>query len=190
MLQDDGISPEVQIENTLKILAQSNGGGSILSPGREGAEGRPPVRGKRGTGSTVESRTNAITDANNDIGNSNGNGNGVGSKPATAVDRTVPKKGPVTGTTTARKYYFGNNKHQHQQDNRIGSDPGAVGDDTPGSSAGWKLFGGGSGNGRRRGRGNKKILPSELGFDESAGGGEAVTDPLMLPNQGLSTEMS
>lgn len=199
MPQDDGISPEVQKENTQRLFPQRNSGAGIHSPRREGVEGRSPTRSKRVTGPTAESRTNTITDDDNSIsidrgGNGNGHGNSiVGGKPAaTTVDRAVMTKTPSTSstTTTAAGKYYGNdgddNTHQQRPKNGLKGDPGAVDDAAPdNSSAGWKL-GGGVNNGRRRGRGNKKILPSEGGFDQSAGGGEAVTDPLMPPDQSLS----
>lgn len=202
--QDDGISPEVQEETTRRVFAQSIGGASI-SPGREGVKSRSLARGKRDDGEpTAESKATTTTHTNNDTNIGDGNGDGGksnnsvgGSKSATAVDCAATTNSPATtgtGTGTAGKGYDDvDNEHQHQQPgNGLESYPSPVDDDgVPDSSSGWKPFGGGSSHVRRRGRrGNKKILPSEGGFDESAGRGEAMTNPLVLPDQELSSQMT
>lgn len=181
---------------------------STRSPGRsvtsgDIGRGKSPPRSKRGSAETRGSNT--LSMSNTKPGDSNGHKLAENESTATNNDRTAAA---AATTITTRISPTGEDGGQHlQPEEHTAEGDATAGDNSRSrpSSAKWRIFRGSKGNGgdksgreeeggnnsrRRPGRRNKRILPSEGGSDPDAnGGGEAMTDPLVLPTQQLSTHL-
>lgn len=176
-----------------RTASQSHGGVGRVTHPRGSVKGSSPVRSKRGTAPPIA-----------ELNNSNNNNSDAMSKRANDSAGSKAAPAHLTKSTEAPTTTIpgGDGVDKH------GQQPGGEADGAPNSgnsSIAWRVFrgstsgtpggtpGGKGGDNRkdkRRGR-NRKILPSEGGLGGGAHEGEAVTDPLVLPDQQpSSTEMT
>lgn len=175
-----------------KISGKSNEGVDIQSPDGVGTcgqmgHGKSPSASMRGT-TPGDSKKNGRASNGNHV-NNGGNDDIIINSPAGARH---------TGANSLRG---GDGQHQQvekeAEDGLPRSDPGRNSADNITGSTTWKTFRGNNSTRkigdakRRQGRENRKIMPFEGVLDEDASRvGEALTDPLVLAGQQLSTHLS
>lgn len=200
--QDEAISPEVKKETTRKTVEQENGRvgaqrpHEVTTPGQAG-DGEPPTVGKPVT-APGDGNENGPAGTSAQVDNDRNNDRGSCNRPAAARHRDANFH-PTAG---------GEGDGQREEQTGEGAGGGVAagandrnrcssGQDDTGSNT-WRIFRRNNNSTRnagdtkrRQGGKNKKILPFEGGLDDDDASreGEALTDPLVLAGQQLSTHV-